>query len=426
VFRYKGQEVDPQATGQALGVRVVLTGRVMQRGDTLVVRSELTDVDQGKQLWGERHSRSGGDIFAVEEEIARRISESLRVRLTGEDEKRLAKRFTEDSEAYHLYLRGRYYWVQRTPEGMHKGANYFQQAIAKDPAYALAFAGLADCYSVLTTYLVFPPKEGWARAKTAAAAAVALDPELPEGHASWGFIHFFGDWDWAGAEAEFRRAAEIRPSYWMNHAWYSCVLAAWARFEEAEQAIERAREYEPLSALVAYLSAMVAMFSRNYAEAEHRCLMGLESNPDFPLLRLWLGMVYERQTRYAESIRELEAAARLLQNAPLAAGSLAFAYALGGKREEAHRILNELLEQARADVKDPYYIALIYAGLGEVDAAFEWLDTAVKNRGAGTLPLMIQSDPRIDVLRSDGRFMSILERMNLKPMGISASATSRT
>jgi serine/threonine protein kinase/tetratricopeptide (TPR) repeat protein len=422
VFRYKGQDAEPQKIGRELGVRVVLTGRVTQTGGSLIVRTELTDADEGKQLWGERYRRKVADIFDIEEDIAKRISASLRLKLTGTEQKRLTKRFTEDSEAYRLYLRGRFFWIKRTPEGMRQGAEFFQQAIAKDPAYALAFAGLADCYSVLTTYLAFTPREGWARAKAAAAAAVALDPDLAEAHASWGYIRFFGDWDWEAAEAEFRRASEISPSYWMNHGWYSYVLAAWGRFGEAEQEINRARELEPLSPLVAYLSAGVATLARNYTEAEQRCLQGLEIDPDYPLLHLWLGMVYERQTRYPEAISELETAARLLGDAPLAAGSLAHAYALAGRRKEAQRILSDLLKQARGKITDSYYIALIHAGLGDVDEAFAWLNRAAEHRGAGTAALMIQSDPRIDELRSDARFGQILERMGLQALKAASSS----
>src|SRR6185436_6820307 len=198
VFRYKGKDIDPQSAGRELNTRVVLTGRVVQRGDTLVVSTELVDVAEGVQLWGERYNRKVSDIFELEEEIARKISESLRVTLTGEDQKRLAKRHTENSEAYQLYLKGRHHWVRRTREHLLKGADYFQQAIDKDPGYALAYTGLADCYSILSTYVFIPPREGWARAKAAAAAAVAMDPDLAEAHASLGFIRVFGAWDPVG------------------------------------------------------------------------------------------------------------------------------------------------------------------------------------------------------------------------------------
>jgi TolB-like protein len=226
VFRYKGQDIDPQSTGRELNARVVLTGRVMQRGETLVVSTELVDVAEGSQLWGERYNRKVADVFEVEEEIARKISESLRIKLTGNEQKRLGKRYTENSEAYQLYLRGRHYWIKRTIEGMKKGAEYFQRAIDLDPGYALAYAGLADCYIMLSSYIAIPPRDGYAKARGAATTAVALDPELPEGHVSWGFIRFLCDWEWPAGERELRHALELNPSYWQGPYWYSIVLAA--------------------------------------------------------------------------------------------------------------------------------------------------------------------------------------------------------
>lgn len=214
VYRYKGQDLDAQAIGRELDVRVVLTGRVTQRGETLVVAAELVDVVERLQLWGERYNRKLADIFEVEQEIARKVSESLRMQLSGEEEKRLTKRFTDNSEAYQLYLRGRHHWSKRTPDSIKKGCEYFQQAIEKDAGYALAYSGLADCYIQLSVYHL-PPREGWARARAAAAAAVALDPGLAEAHTSLAFVRAFADLDWVAAEHEFRRAIELDPSYWV-------------------------------------------------------------------------------------------------------------------------------------------------------------------------------------------------------------------
>src|SRR5579864_9335344 len=242
VFRYKGKDVDPQTAGRELNTRVVLTGRVMQRGETLVVSTELVDVAEGSQLWGERYSRKLADIFELEEEIARKISQSLRMKLTGDEHKRLGKRYTENSEAYQLYLRGRHYWIKRTIDGMKKGAEYFQQAIDIDPGYALAYAGLADCYIMLSSYIAIPPRDGQTKARSAATTAVALDPELAEAHVSWGFIRFLLDWDWAAADRELQRAIELNPANWQGPYWYSIILAAIGKHAEAEVQIRRAQE----------------------------------------------------------------------------------------------------------------------------------------------------------------------------------------
>ncbi len=414
VFRYKGQDVDPQAVGRELGVRMVLTGRLIQRGETLVVGTELVDVVEGSQLWGERYNRKLADIFAVEEEIARRISESLRMRLTGEEKKRLAKRSTENSEAYQLYLKGRHYWIKRTPANMQKAVEYFQQAIEKDAGYALPYAGLADAHTMLTVYGVNSPKQGWARAKAAAAAAVALDPELAEGHASLAFIRAFADWDWANAEEECRRAIELNPDYWVAPYWYAVVLALCGRYEDAERQIRRAQELEPLSPVIMHVAALISILARRYAEAIDRCSKGLEIDPNYPLLRLWLGWALEQESRYEEAIRELEKALQLLEGEPLAAGVVGHAYAVAGKEAEARRVLRELLELAERRHVDAYAVALIYTGLGEQEQALQWLDKACASR-SGWLTLNAKGDPRVDGLRADPRFAGILRRMGLEP-----------
>jgi serine/threonine protein kinase/tetratricopeptide (TPR) repeat protein len=266
VFRFKGKDVDPQAVGHQLQVRVVLTGRVMQRGESLVVSAELLEVASGSQIWGERYNRKVADIFALEEEIARRIFESLRVNLSGEERKRLAKRFTDDSEAYQLYLRGRHHWIKRTDDRMKKAADFFQQAIDKDAGYAPAYSGLADCYAVLSLFVILPPKHGWAKAKAAAAAAIALDPDLGEAHASLGIIRMYCDCDWVESEKEFRRAGELNPGYWVVPYWFSMVLTAQSRFEESAQQLQLAWQLEPLSPLVAFVSALLNFASRRYTK----------------------------------------------------------------------------------------------------------------------------------------------------------------
>ncbi|HYM13019.1 MAG TPA: protein kinase [Bryobacterales bacterium] len=412
VFRYKGQDVDPQAAGRELNVRVVLTGRVIQRGEALVVGTELVDVVEGAQLWGERYNRKLADIFALEEEIARKISESLRMKLSGEEKERLAKRFTENSEAYQLYLKGRYYWTKRTPDGMKKGVGYFQQAIEKDPGYALAYSGLADCYSLLTIYGVFPPREGWAKAKAAAAASVALDPELAEGRTSLAFLRAFGDWDWAAAEKEFQRAIELDPSYWVAPYWFGLVLAFCGRHEEAEQQSRRAVELEPVSPIVRHMTAMISLVGRRYAQAIDRCLESLDLDPDYPLLRLWLGLAYEQESKFDEAIQELETARQVMGGLPFAAAPLAHAQAVAGAETEARRLLRELLELAEHGPVDAYSVALIYAGLGEQDQALAWLEKACDSR-SGMLTIFAKSDRRLDALRSDARFEKILRRMGL-------------
>lgn len=411
-FRYKTREVDPQMVGRELNVRVVLTGRVIQRGDNLVVSAELADVAAGSQLWGERYHRQLSDIFALEEEIARKISESLRLKLSGQEKTRLAKRPTENSEAYQLYLRGRHHWTKRTPDHVKKGVEYFQRAIEKDPGYALAYSGLADCYSILGVYSVLPSKEALARAKAAAVAAVAFDDELAEGHTSLGFIKAYLDWDWSGGEKEFQRALELNPGYWVTPYWYGLMLASTGRFEEADKQIRHGMELEPLSPVLMHGAAMISFMSRRYAEAVERSLEGLESDPDYFLLRHWLGLAYLLEAKNAEAISELQTAVDLCgRGVSWAVGSLGHAYAVSGNQTEALRILEELLDRAKREAIDFISVAAIYAGLCDTGNALTSLEKACENRGMSGI--LVKVDPRFDALRSEPRFQQVLTRMNL-------------
>ena len=242
VFRYKGREVDPQKAGRELNARAVLTGRVMEREGNLIIRAELTDVVAESQLWGEQYNRKISDIFAVQEEISKEISERLRLRLTGEEQKRLTKRYTENAEAYQLYLKGRYYWNKRTPQGFKRAIEHFDQALEKDPGYAQAYVGLADCYNTLAWYSVLSPRDSLPKAKAAATRALGIDEALAEPHASLGYIKTLYDWDWPGAEREFKRAIELSPNYLMARYWYVGFLRGQGRLDEAMAEVRRAQE----------------------------------------------------------------------------------------------------------------------------------------------------------------------------------------
>jgi tetratricopeptide (TPR) repeat protein len=398
--------------GRELDVRLVLTGRVVQRGETLVVGTELVEVATVAQLWGERYNRKLSDIFELEEEIARKISESLRKKLTGEEKSRLGKRFTDNTEAYELYLRGRHHWIRRTPDHLKKGVEYFQQAIAKDPAYALAYSGLADCHSVLALFSVASSKDGFARAKAAAAAAAAIDPDLAEGHTSLAFIRAYFDCDWAAADEGFQRALEINPTYWVTPYWYALSMMSRAREQEAEQQVRHALELEPLSPAVMHAAALASVMARRYDEAAERCLRGLEYDPNYFPLRLWLGPVYQCQEQYAEAIDELEKACDLSGGLSPTAGALGNALAVVGNRLEASKRLQQLLDEAGRKRNNYYQIALIQAGLGEDESALLWLEKACEARDA-FLPLLVKVDPRMHALHGEARFQKVLHRLRL-------------
>ena len=412
VFRYKRKGTDPQTIGHELKVDVVLVGRVGQRDGALVVSTELVDVARGSQLWGERYNRKLSDLFEVEEEIARRISESLRVKLSGEEEQRLAKRFTENSEAYQFYLRGRYFWNKRTPDSIRKGYQYFQQAIDRDAGYALAYSGLADCYTHLCMFGVIAPKEARARAKAAAAAAVALDPELAEAHASLALVRAFADWDWENSDRESEQAAKLDAGYWAAPYWHGVALAARGRYAEAVRWTNRALELEPLSPVIAHGAAFNLIASRRYADAVSLCLKAIDIAPDYPLLKMFLGIAYEQESRYQEAIAEFEKMLQILGGEPVAAAALAHAYAGVGRHAEAREILQDLLGQAERRYVDSYSIALIYVALGEHGEAIDWLYKAAKQRDV-IFTYMANGDPRLDGLRSDLRFETLLGLMRM-------------
>jgi tetratricopeptide (TPR) repeat protein len=393
-------------------VRLVLTGRVIQRGETLVVGTELVDVAAGAQLWGERYNRKLSDIFELEEEIARKISESLRMKLTGEEKSRMVKRFTENTVAYQLYLRGRYHWIRRTPDHLKKGVEYFQQAITKDPAYALAYSGLADCYSILALFSVVPSKDGFARAKAAAAAAAAMDPDLAEGHTSLAFIRAYFDCDWEAADEGFERALEINPGYWVTPYWYSFSMMSRAREQEAEQQVRHALELEPLSPAVLHAAALTSVMAHRYGEAVERCLRGLEYDPSYFQLRIWLGLVYQCQEKYAKAVDEFEKACDLSGGVSFAVGALGNAQAVVGNRDEALRRLQQLLDESERERINYYQIALIYAGLHDNENALLWLEKACEARDS-FLPMLVKVDPRMHLLHGDARYQKVLQRLKL-------------
>lgn len=412
VFRYRKKVMNPQTIGRELRVESVLAGRVTQREGALVVSVELIDATQGSQLWGERYSRRLTDLYEVEQEIARKISESLRVQLNGKDQERVAKRFTENSEAYQFYLRGRYCWNRRTPEDIRKGYRYFQQAIEKDAGYALAYSGLADCYSHLCSFGAIAPKEAWARAKAAAAAAVALDPDLAEAHTSMAFVRAFADWDWESSDREFQQALELDPRYWVAPYWWGMTLVARGRYEEADRWITKAYELEPLSSVIAHGAAFNLVVSRRYADAIQVCLKAIDIAPDYPLLRLHLGIAYEQESRCEEATAEFEKVFKLVAGEPIAVAPLAHAHAKAGRQQEAREILQNLLDQVRARHVDKYSVALVYAALGEHDLAIDWLARAASERCAW-FTFMANGDPRLDRLRSDPRFEALLRLMRM-------------
>jgi TolB-like protein/Tfp pilus assembly protein PilF len=411
VFRYKGRDLDAQAVGRALNVRAVLLGRVSLRDNRVLIKADLVVVADGSRLWGEDYDRDLAEVGAVEEAIAKEIAENLRLRLNSEQKKRLTKRQTQNAEAYQLYLKGRYHWNKRTEEGLKKAVQCLEEALAIDPAYALAYAGLADCYNLphlgaLTT------REAGRRAKAAAVKALEFDANLAEAHASLAFAKFQFDWDWAGAESGFKRAIELNPNYARAHHAYGSYLLALGRFDEALAAIKRAEELDPLSLIINHWLAFVYYNSRRFDRAIEQCHKTLELDAQFAWAHSLLGLAYGQKGMYAEAFTALEEAWRL-DEIPEFLASLGYTLAKSGQREKALKALDQLQVPLKGRPVAPYEIATIYAGLDDKEQAFACLEKAYEDRGLW-LPLL-RVDPMLDSLHSDPRFADLLRRMNFPP-----------
>ncbi len=413
VFRYKGKEVDPQKVGQDLHVSAVLTGRLLERGDTLVVQAELVDVAKGTQLWGAQYNRRLADLLAVQEDISREISGKLRLRLTGEEKTRLGKRPTTSSEAYQLYLQGRYWWNKRTGEGMNKGVEYFEQAIEKDPNYALAYAGLADSYAMLGAYGFLRPETGYPRARAAATKAIEFDDRLAEPHTSLLAVKLDYDWDWSGADAEFQRSVQLNTAYPIAHHWYAMYLAAMGRREQALAAISRARELDPLSVPINTHVGVVHYLGHQFDQAINRIRDALELDPNYVVAHWYLGQAYAEKGMYEDAIAESQRAVSLSPGNPKFLATLGYVYALSGNRSEALKLVQQLNELSKSRYVSPLDVTYVYAGLREKEQAFAWLERAYGERSWGMYRIKV--DPKLDRLRSEPRFQDLLRRMGFPP-----------
>ncbi len=411
VFRYKGHEVDPRVVARELGVRMLLSGKVVTRDGRLIVQAELVDAVANKQLWGERLHRPLTDLFEVEEEITRQITDKLRIRLSGKEKQQLARRSTDNREAYQLYLNARYHFLKRTPASLEKGIQYCEQAIEQDPEFALGYAALADCYIILGAMSVLPARQPLAKAREAANRAVDVDGTLAEAHSSLAFVRAF-DWDWPQAEKGFRHAMELNPGSWATHDWYGQTLQAQGRLDEALVHIRRAQELEPLSVVLHHHAAWLLWLGRRHEATIEECRKAHELDPNFPQSYMWTGLAYEQMSRYEESLAALRTGTELWKRMPICLGSLAHACAASGRHDEARELLRELEERAQERYVEPYAMALIHAGLGETDRVFEWLGEASKDLSLW-LTLLVKCDPRLDALRSDARFRDLLRGMRL-------------
>lgn len=411
VFRYKRKKLDPRSIGRKLNVQAVLAGSVRQRGGDLVIGTELVEVRNGWQLWGEQYNRKLADILSIEEEISREIVENLRLNLNGEDRVRLARHSTRSSEAYQDYLKGRYYWNRMSEDGLEKAIGCFKQAIEKDPDYALAYVGLADTYGLFGFFGLAPPRMVMPKAKEAALRALAIDDSLGEAHASLASVKKVFDWDWPGAEAGYKKSLELNPNYETARRWYADYLSAVGRFDEALDEMRRARELDPLSVIISMETAWNYYMARQYHHVVEQALKTLAMEPQFAPAKYVLGLGYEQLGRYEEAIEAFQAASEVSHDNPASIAALGHAFALAGRAEEAHAMLGRLDEVSGRMHVSPYWRAILHAALGEEPQAWECLELAYRERDVWLV--WLKTEPRLDPLRHQPQFADLLRRVGL-------------
>jgi TolB-like protein/Tfp pilus assembly protein PilF/predicted Ser/Thr protein kinase len=409
-FRYKGKDIDPQQAGRELKVRAVLSGRVRQTRDELNIQVDLVDVTTGAQLWGEEYNRKVSDVLAIKQDIAREVTDKLRLRLSGGEIRELAKRDTVNAEAYQFYLKGRYYWNKRTSGNIKKALDQFQQATDKDPNYALAYVGLADCYLVLEDYAGTPASEVVPKARAFAERALHLDGSLAEARTSLAFA-YYQLWQWENAEAEFKRAIKLNPNYPTAHHWYSLYLHDLGRIDEAITEIKRAQELDPLSLIISSNVALFYLQQGDLNSSIEQSKRVVDLDPSFPRGHEWFGLAYLKQGHYSQAIAELEKAVELSGRERRPLRDLGYGYAISGKRVEALAILKEIEGKYARHEALGLDLAGVYAGLGDNDQAFAWLEKDFQER-AGSLARTRWESP-FESLRSDPRFADLLQRMGL-------------
>jgi DNA-binding winged helix-turn-helix (wHTH) protein/TolB-like protein/Flp pilus assembly protein TadD len=408
--RYRGGEVDPREAARALGVGAIVTGRIVRRGDDLQISVELMNATDNTRMWGEQYRRPASDLQALDGEISRAVAEKLRLRLTGAHERQLAKRATENPQAYRLYLTGSYYARKGNLEGYRKALDCYDQAVALDPDFALAYAAMPAVYSNLASTGALGPKDALARGKAAALRALELDGELAEAHNALGVIKR-QEWDWPGAAGELRRAIELNPNLAAAHSNYALFLALMGRPAEALTESRRAQELDPFRISFKAVEGGIHMSARQDDEALRVFQEVVRMQPDYTLARVGLGHAYAAKGMYAEAVEEFRAATSLSGGVPNVWVDLGYAYAVSGRRDEALAVLDKL--RASREYVSPAGLAVLYAALGDREAAFGWLERAYEAHDAQLQHLKV--DRRLDSLRADPRFDDLLRRMRLAP-----------
>jgi eukaryotic-like serine/threonine-protein kinase len=410
-FRYKGKSLDAQTIGKELNVRAVLTGEVKQERDSVTIKWELVDVQNNRQLSFRTYQQTSADIQTIQKQIAQDVSERLRLNLSNTDQTNLSKSHTESGEAYEAYLKGRYHWNKRTDEGFKQATKFFREAIDKDANYALAYTGLADCYTLRSDYGLLPASEGYGLARDWATLALKYDDTLAEAHTSMASIKAVTDWDWQGAENEYRRAIQLNPNYATAHHWYAVQLLLQGKLDQAFAEIKKAQQLDPLSLGINKDFAIIHLYAREYDKALEQCRKTLEIEPNFLVMSTYMAQLYELKQQYSKAIAELEKAhAAAPEDGEITFG-LAQAYALGGKLDQAKQLATGLLGTSQPNSPFPKEAAYLQWLLGQKDEAVSTLQKAYENHNVSVAE--VKMDPRLDDLRADARVGKILQDIGL-------------
>ena len=411
-FQFRGKDYDFSEIGTKLNVHSVLEGSIRKAGNRLRITAQLVNVSDGYHLWSEKYDRDMEDIFAIQDEISLAIVDKLKIKLLGLEKTKLVKRYTENKEAYNLYLKGRYFWNRRTEVGIGQAFKFFKNAIEVDSLYALPYIGIADTYNVSGHYCFIPPGEAFEKARAAVIKALKIDKNLSEAHASLGWIHTFYDRDWILAEKEYKLSIELNPEYATAHEWFAILLAGRGRFDEAMTEIKVALELDPLSAMINAVFGGIFLFTRRYEEAIEQFLKTLEMNPNFPFAYLWLGGAYMGIGDYDKALASVLKSATLVKEMTYSMGLLGMAYALADQNPKALKVLERMEKLSKTKYVSSLHKAFIYIGLNNKDKAFEYIDKAYIEREPWLFYMKII--PMFDSLRSDPRYFKLLKKLGLE------------
>jgi len=409
IIKYKGAKKSVAEIGRELNVGCVLEGSVRKSGDRVRITAQLVGTSDEETVWSQDYDRQIQDVFAIQSDVSQKVAEALREQVLGSRASE-PKAVTRSTEAYVNYLRGRQSWNMRNEEGLKKAVEFFGKALSADPGYAKGYTGLADSYATLALLEFMAPKEAYPRAKEAVSKALSLDPDLAEAHTSLGLIRFQYDWNWAGAEAEFKEAIAINPSYAPAHHFFADYLKAMGRFDEALSEIEKAQDLDPLSLAINTGVGHVLYLSRQYDRAIEQYKRAVELDPNFMATHVWFGRPYLQKGMYAESISELETAVRLSGESTLALGMLGHGFASAGQKDKALEVLRKLDERAKTRYVPSYWVAVVYNGLKDRDETVAWLKKAFEERSSWLVWTNVE--PRFDWLRGDGEFSALMKAMN--------------